>query len=346
MLNNQQLLFLCIIADLLVILLFLTLIIVSCFHTRKTMKHISAMLDAAIDGSFTENHIDESMLSSIENKFASYLSAQETAARHTAKEKDIIKELISDISHQTKTPIANILLYTELLSEQEQSLPPQAKAYLTMLHAQTEKLNFLISSLIKMSRLETDIFTLHPVPTPIPPMLAEVVRQLAPKAQEKGLRMILPFDSSNPSGNIHTLSLSASPDPDTIFTVDTLSDTANTCVQSTVPTAVFDPKWTQEALFNLVDNAVKYTEQGSITLEVTPFELFCRITVTDTGIGIAEEEHAKVFARFYRSAQVSDQEGIGIGLYLTREIISRQGGYLKLTSAPGKGSSFAVYLPR
>lgn len=318
MLNSQQLLSLCIIADLLVILLFLTLIIVSYFHTWKTMKHLNAMLDAAINGTFQEMHVDESMLSSLESKFSTYLSAQEIAARHMAEEKNTIKELISDISHQTKTPIANILLYTELLSEQEQSLPPQAKSYLTMLHTQTEKLNFLISSLIKMSRLETDIFVLHPVPTPILPVLVEVIRQLAPKAQAKGLRMLLPFDSPNTSVNTDTHNVSA----------------------------VFDPKWTQEALFNLVDNAVKYTEQGSITIEVIPFELFCRITITDTGIGIAEEEHAKIFSRFYRSPQVSEQEGIGIGLYLTREIISRQGGYLKLTSAPGEGSSFSVYLPR
>ncbi|MBP3475357.1 MAG: HAMP domain-containing histidine kinase [Lachnospiraceae bacterium] len=346
MLNSQQLLSLCIIADLLVILLFLTLIVVSYFHTWKTMKHLNAMLDAAINGSFQEMHMDESMLSSLESKFAAYLSAQETASMHVAEEKNTIKELISDISHQTKTPIANIMLYTELLSEQEQLISPQGRDYLTALHTQTEKLNFLISSLIKMSRLETDVFVLHPVPTPILPVLVEVIRQLAPKAQAKGLRMFLPFDSPNTSGNTHTHNVSASLGPDTIFTADTLSDTVNACAQSADLTAVFDPKWTQEALFNLVDNAVKYTKQGSITIDVTLFELFCRITITDTGIGIAEEEHAKIFSRFYRSAQVSEQEGVGIGLYLTREIISRQGGYLKLTSAPDEGSSFAVYLPR
>lgn len=320
MLNSQQLLSLCIIADLLVILLFLTLIVVSYFHTWKTMKHLNAMLDAAINGSFQEMHMDESMLSSLESRFAAYLSAQETASRHMAEEKNTIKELISDISHQTKTPIANIMLYTELLSEQEQLISPQGRDYLTALHTQTEKLNFLISSLIKMSRLETDVFVLQPAPAPILPVLVKVVQQLTPKAQEKGLHVI--------------------------FAPDTISDTDNLTEQSTDLTAVFDEKWTQEALFNLVDNAVKYTAQGSITIDVTPFELFCRITVTDTGIGIAEEEHAKIFSRFYRSPQVHDKEGIGIGLYLTREIISRQGGYLKLTSAPGEGSSFAVYLPR
>lgn len=340
MINNQQLLFLCIATNLIAILLFLTMIFITYFRTGKTMKHISAMLDAAINGTFLEMHLDESMLSSLESKFAAYLSAQETAAGHLAEEKNTIKELISDISHQTKTPISNIMLYTELLSEQDQSMSQQSRDYLSALHTQTEKLNFLISSLVKMSRLETDIFALYPVSTPILPVLARVIQQLAPKAKEKRLRIILSFST----GNAHNLSVS--PSPDDTFSSDILSGADNSSVQSTDLTAVFDAKWTQEALFNLLDNAVKYTDQGSITIEVTPFELFCRITITDTGIGIAEEEHAKIFSRFYRSPQVHDKEGVGIGLYLTREIISRQGGYLKLTSAPGEGSSFAVYLPR
>lgn len=323
MLSSQQILFLYIIISVIIILLLLTLIITTHSHTKKVMYHISGMLDAAINGTFKEMHLDESMLSYLESKFAAYLSAQETSAEQTADEKDTIKELISDISHQTKTPIANILLYSELLSEQEQELSPQGKEYLASLHTQTQKLNFLISSLIKMSRLETDIFVLHPVSAPILPVLEKVVLQLAPKAQEKGLRIILPEHAAR---------------------TNTLTDSQDST--SFNFTAVFDEKWTQEALFNVVDNAVKYTQEGSITIEITSFELFLRITITDTGIGISEEEHAKIFSRFYRSPQVHDKEGIGIGLYLTREIINRQGGYLKLTSSPGKGSSFAVYLPK
>ena len=107
----------------------------------------------------------------------------------------------------------------------------------------------------------------------------------------------------------------------------------------------FDPKWTLEALDNLIDNAIKYTETGSITVRVKAYELFVCIEVADTGIGIAEEEHAKIFERFYRSVQVADRAGVGIGLYLTREILRQQSGYIKLVSALGEGAVFSMYLP-
>ena len=112
-------------------------------------------------------------------------------------------------------------------------------------------------------------------------------------------------------------------------------------------TARFDPKWTTEALYNLVDNAVKYTPAGgSVTLRAVGYELFCRIDVTDTGPGIPEAEQARIFQRFYRSPAVSEEEGVGIGLYLARQIAAGQGGYLKVTSRPGEGSTFSLFLPR
>ena len=118
-------------------------------------------------------------------------------------------------------------------------------------------------------------------------------------------------------------------------------------VESTDLTARFDPKWTAEALYNLVDNAVKYTPAGgSVTLRARSYELFCRIDVTDTGPGIPEVEQARIFQRFYRSPSVSGEEGVGIGLYLSRQIAAGQGGYLKVTSRPGEGSTFSLFLPR
>jgi signal transduction histidine kinase len=112
-------------------------------------------------------------------------------------------------------------------------------------------------------------------------------------------------------------------------------------------TAVFDPKWTAEAVYNLLDNAVKYTPAGGkISVRAAAYELFCRIDVTDTGIGIAEAEQAKIFTRFYRSPAVAETEGVGIGLFLTRQIVTGQGGYVKVSSAPGKGATFSVFLPR
>ena len=112
-------------------------------------------------------------------------------------------------------------------------------------------------------------------------------------------------------------------------------------------TAVFDPKWTEEALCNLLDNAVKYTPAGgAVTVEVKNYELFSAIRVSDTGPGIPEGEQAKIFGRFYRAPGAYQTEGVGIGLYLTRQIAEKQGGYVKVESAPGKGSVFSLFLPR
>ena len=107
-----------------------------------------------------------------------------------------------------------------------------------------------------------------------------------------------------------------------------------------------DSKWTAEALFNLLDNAVKYTPAGGkITVSVEQWEMYVKLNISDTGKGISERNQASIFRRFYREEEVHDKPGVGIGLYLAREIITRQGGYIKVTSEVGKGSTFSVFLP-
>ena len=263
------------------------------YRQRRLLDRLGALLDEAINGDFCQQTFDESMMSALESKLARYLAHAEASAKHVQAEKDKIKALIADISHQTKTPIANILLYGQLL--QEQDLPE-------------EKLNFLIASLVKLSWLETGILTLHPVEQSIEPVLREIEQQYGPKAEARQISLM---------------------------------------VERTTETAVFDAKWTAEALGNLVDNAVKYTEPGgTVQIKVSAYELFCRIDVIDNGRGIAEEEQAKVFTRFYRSPSVADQEGVGLGLYLTRQILASQGGYIKVASTLGQGSVFSVFLQR
>ena len=272
---------------------------------RKTMEAIEKMLDAAMAGSFSESGFDESKLSALETKFAHYLSAAETSSRNVAQEKDRIKSLIADISHQTKTPIANLLLYSELLREED--LPPSAKANVDALYDQAEKMRFLIDSLVKLSRLENGILSLSPQSTALQPLLGGIAEQYAAKAAEKGLSL-----------QLHD------------------TDTA----------ATFDLKWTAEALANVVDNAIKYTEHGVITISAVSYEMFARIDISDTGPGIPESERSKIFTRFYRSKNAGEQEGVGIGLYLARQILSGEGGYIKVSSIPGKGSTFSVFLPK
>lgn len=289
-----------------VILLCAALVLLERRNTRSVMKRLSQMLDSTMDGSFAEHTFDESLLSAVESRFNQYLAASSVSARNLAAEKEKVKELLADISHQTKTPIANILLYAQLL--EEQNLPEESVVCVAALRGQAEKLSFLIAALLKLSRLETGVITLHPVLNDIAPMVEEAANQLAPKAAQKEMQIT---------------------------------------VNSTDVRAVFDRKWTTEALCNLLDNAVKYTPAGgSIRISAEEYELFCRVDVADTGIGISEAEQAKVFSRFYRSQTVSEQDGAGIGLYLTRQILVGQEGYIKVTSAPGRGSVFSMFLPR
>ena len=280
------------------------IIFVNYSRTKKTMDTIEEMLNAAIKGEFTEEKFDESRMSALETKFAHYLSTSALSARNVEAEKDKIKTLISDISHQTKTPIANLLLYSELLLEEE--LPQQIKGNVSAIHEQTQKLKFLIESLVKLSRLENGILQLTPRMEKLQPMLERAVRELEQKAKEKGLQISL---------------------------------------HNTDMEAYFDPKWTGEAICNVIDNAIKYTEHGEISISAVSYEMFVRIDIADTGCGIREEELPKIFSRFYRSELVKDEEGVGIGLYLTREILREQGGYIKVSSVYGQGSKFSIFLP-
>ncbi len=275
------------------------------YSRRRSLRRMRDMIQSAIDGTFRAETFDESLAASMENKLAEYLAATETQMGKTAAEQEKTKTLIADISHQTKTPIANLLLYTELLKEKG----GKDSDTVALLESQVKKLDFLIQSLVKLSRLETGILVLHPCKSELSQLLREAEEQYAARAQEKGLYL-------------HVLSEEAQE-----------------------ITACFDHKWTMEALGNLIDNAIKYTETGGVTVRVKAYELFVSIEVEDTGIGIAEEEHAKVFGRFYRSMSVADEQGVGIGLYLAREILRQQSGYIQLASEVGKGTVFSLYLP-
>ena len=110
--------------------------------------------------------------------------------------------------------------------------------------------------------------------------------------------------------------------------------------------AWFDEKWTGEALFNLLDNAVKYNHRGGhIWIDARATDYFVRIRVRDDGRGIREEDLNDIFKRFYRAKESADTEGVGIGLYLAREILRKQKGYIKAAPNKGKGSTFSVFLP-
>ncbi len=273
----------------------------------KVLDRMNRMLDNAISGKETETEFDESKMSALETKLNRYLTITNTKTQQMKEEKEKVKSLISDISHQTKTPIANLVLYSSLLCEQ-QDLPSEAKELAGQIVHQSQKLDFLIHALIKSSRLETGMITVQPAQNSLKEMIDTALFQLMAKAVEKNIA--IEFDG-------------------------------------TEETATFDMKWTTEAFYNVLDNAVKYSLPGdSVHITVTPYEMFCRIDVKDQGIGIGEEEQSRIFARFYRSPKVADMEGAGIGLYLSREILTLQGGYMKVSSEPDKGSTFSLFLPK
>ena len=276
------------------------------WRTVRTIRRLDDMLTAALDGSFSEKTFDESRLSALESRLARYLTASALSERNVREQKDQISALISDISHQTKTPVSNLQLYAQLLSEQP--LTPQGKDCAAAISAQADKLQTLIEALVKTSRLETGILALHPQPGELSAVVERSAAQYAPKATEKGITLT---------------------------------------VRQTEGFAVFDAKWTEEAVCNLLDNAVKYTPSGgAVTVEVKNYELFSAVRVSDTGPGISEAEQAKIFGRFYRAQGAWQTEGVGIGLYLTRQIAEKQGGYVKAESMLGVGSAFSLYIPR
>lgn len=282
-------------------LLALTAALWSGWRTRRLLLRLNQMLDKALEGAFREEEYNENLLSAAETKLAHYLTATQTSSQRIQEEKDAIKTLIADISHQTKTPVANVLLYAQLLEEQHPG------EYTAALSGQARKLQSLIDALVKTSRLETGILVLRPRPGSLSPVLEETAVQFFPLAAAKGLTLT---------------------------------------VEPTEAEAVFDSRWTIEALCNLVENAVKYTPSGRVKVEVREYGLFVRIDVTDTGPGVPEAEQAKIFQRFYRGQQTQDAACVGVGLYLVRQIAEGQGGFVKVFSKPGQGTRFSLFLPR
>lgn len=270
----------------------------------KTLAMLEIMLEDALNNQFDENEYDESRLSRLEVKWKRYLTVSKQSGLRVKQERDSIKNMISDISHQTKTPLANILLYIQLLKER--TMDKESLEMMEKIEEQSEKLSFLMQSLIKTSRLESGVFVLVPRKQPLKPMLMAIIREAEEEALKKGIRIILEVGNEE------------------------------TC---------FDRKWTEEALYNLIENAIKYSGPATVVrIGVKVYEIFTAVFVEDEGTGIREEEQAQVFGRFYRGREVAQEKGVGIGLYLAREIAEKQGGYIELTSVYGKGSIFSFYM--
>lgn len=276
---------------------------------RSEYKLLNQMLDAAMDGDFHETQFDESELSKLQTKLYQYLNQNAISEEKLNEEKIRIEELVTNISHQVKTPLTNIMMYSELL---EESARDDQQEYVSQIYNQSVKLNELMQALVKMSRLETGIFAFEQKTDSLAGVAEEAIRGNISKATGKHIVIRKMWDASNDS---------------TIM-------------------ACLDKKWAVEAVSNIIDNAIKYSPENSeIEVDMLEHEMFAGIKITDHGIGISEDESPRVFSRFYRSSRVHDEEGIGVGLFLARQIVEEQGGYIKLKSEVGNGSSFEIYFP-
>ena len=251
---------------------------------------------------------EESLFYKINYRLGRLYEVMQENKNNIAKERADLQELISDISHQVKTPIANLKIINNTLLENE--VPPQKqKEFLTAQASQLDKLDFLMQAMIKTSRLETGVISLDQKQQPVYDTLATALGWILFNAEKKQI------------------------------------DVQVECPEHL--DARHDRKWTSEALFNILDNAVTYTPAGGqIRVSVEGWEMYVKINIADTGIGISEQHQGTIFKRFYREDAVHDVEGIGIGLYLAREIMTLQEGYIRVASEIGQGSTFSVFLLR
>lgn len=294
-------------------LLLLLLGIILIVLLRSKLKAFSDSLNACIDN-IVNNKEDvtfdlesETMTGKFNYKLQRLYEIMQNGRRQVQEEKQSIQEIISDISHQVKTPMTNLKMYNSTLLER-QLTPEKEQEFHKLMETQINKLDFLMQAMVKMSRLETGVITLSVSPAPIYDTVGLALASIVLPAEKKNIKVAVDCDSA-----------------------------------LVVP---HDKKWTAEALFNLLDNAVKYTPSGGkISVTVERWEMATKIDITDTGRGIPEQHIAQIFKRFYREDEVHDVSGVGIGLYLSREIISKQGGYIQVRSEVGKGSTFSVFLP-
>ena len=249
----------------------------------------------------------ETMLARICYRLSRLYQIMQENRRKVDEERRELQSLISDISHQVKTPVSNLKMAADTLLEKPVSEAERID-FIRGIFSQTDKLDFLFQVLVKTSRLETGVIQLEKKPGRLFDTVAQAMSGIVYAAEKKEI----------------TVSVDCSEDL----------------------TVSHDGKWTSEALFNLLDNAVKYTPAGGkIAVSVVLWEMYMEIKVADTGKGISESNQAAIFRRFYREEEVHEQQGVGIGLYLAREIVTRQGGYIKVVSELGKGSAFSIMLP-
>ena len=218
--------------------------------------------------------------------------------------KGFLKDMISNISHQLKTPLAALNMYMEIIAEEPEN-EEAVKNFSRKSMQSLERMEQLIQSLLKMARLDTGNIVFEKRQCFVSELADQAVDDLLERARQEGKEIKLEGDSE-----------------------EVLS-----C----------DPEWTKEAVGNLVKNALDHTEAGGkirISWKCSPAVF--RLTVEDNGSGIAQEDIHHIFKQFYRSRTSRGRQGVGLGLSLAKSIVEGQGGSLSVESRPGEGSVFQI----
>lgn len=276
------------------------------FRRRRMYRMVSRMLEQVLNRERIQiSDIREGGLSALAGKMIRVQETLEYEVDQAQKEKEQVKSLISNMSHQLKTPLSNVVMYRELLETEPDA--EQRADFLERMRLQLDKIDWILQSLFKMVKLEQDVIRFETEQASLKETLVSALSSVYEKAEKKEIRIV------------------TEPFPDRLLE--------------------HNPKWTAEVFVNILENAVKYSENGSqIEIQVRPLELFTEIRFRDHGIGIRKEEQNRIFQRFYRSRDVENREGSGIGLYLSRMILDKEKGYMTVASEYGKGSCISVFL--
>lgn len=263
-------------------------------------------VDGVIVGESDRLDLRERRESRIASQLRRILSSARFREQQAVKERNQTVELIADLSHQFKTPLANIIMDTELLQEDSLS-EEKRKEFLEHARSQADKMQWLMADLLKASRLENGVIRFDAENAGIKETIAKALSSVYAQASDKDIELI----------------------------VEEFQDFQ----------LWHNPKWTAEALSNLLENAVKYSQKKSrIRIALTRLDIYTKITVTDEGIGIPESEYNLIFKRFYRGRNAVGREGSGLGLYLAQLIVQHENGYITVASREGEGSSFSLFL--
>lgn len=275
---------------------------------NTVLRHLNESIQSMIDGHPVQNFPvgEESLLGKFQTQLTKLYQMLKSLHESEERARRELSSLVADLVHQINTPLTNVQIYSGFLMQENLS-GKEKEEICSIINCQIEKLGWFADGFIKTARLENDMRKLRPEKQSILPVILSAIDEISVRAENHGNEICLYGEQDIE--------------------------------------AFFDSRWTEEAIFNLLDNAVKYGKEGSkIRIHMTLYEVYIRVDVINTGRLIPEKEYTRIFKRYYRGENaMCVKEGVGLGLYLTRQIMTEQGGYVKVSDYKGKGMQFSLF---